>query len=66
MHIDGLNHTCIRTPSLLYDPTLTVLLTKNALRPKDCRRLNDLEMDDLFDNAMHSVLESSLCVYVAK
>lgn len=52
--------------SLLNDPTLAVLLTRNALRPEDCRHLNELEMDELFQNVMHSTLESSLSAYVAK
>lgn len=36
--------------------TLVILLTKDALRLGDRHYLNELEMDKLFDNAMHSPL----------
>lgn len=53
-------------PSLLEDPSLVVLLTKNALRLGDCRRLSEVENDELFDNIMHFALESALYAYMAK
>lgn len=53
-------------PSLLYDPTLAILLIKSALRLGDHCRMNELETDELFDNVMHSALESALCTYVAQ
>lgn len=55
-----------RTPLLLDDPTLAVLLAKNALRPKDRCCLSELEADELFDNIMHPTLESAFCAYIAK
>lgn len=55
-----------RVPSLLDDPTLGLLLIKGALRPVDRRHLNELKIDKLFDNAIHSTLEGALCTYVAK
>lgn len=55
-----------RTPSLLEDPSLTILLTKNALRPGDRRRLSEVRMDELFDNVMYYVLKSLVCAYMAK
>lgn len=55
-----------RTPSLLEDPSLAVLLTKNALSPEDRRRLNEVETDDLFNIVIHSALESAFRSYMAK
>ena len=55
-----------RAPSLLDDPTIGILLMKSVLRPVDRRCLNELKTDELFDNVMHSALESALCAYVAK
>lgn len=55
-----------RTPSLLEDPSLAVLLTKNALRPGDHRHLNEVETIKLSDNVMHSFLKSALCTYMVK
>lgn len=52
-----------RAPSLLDDPTLVILLITIALRLGDHCHLNKLEIDKLFDNVMHSNLES--CAYVA-
>lgn len=52
--------------SLLEEPCLSVLIGKNALRPRDCHHLNEVETDDLFNNIMHSTMESFLCVYMAK
>lgn len=52
-------------PSLLDDPTLTILLIKSALRPADRHHLNGVKIDELFDNVLHSALESALCAYVA-
>lgn len=42
------------------------MLIKSALRLADCRRLNELEIDVLFDNAIHFALKGALCVFVAK
>lgn len=53
-------------PSLLEDPNLAFLLTKNTLRPGEHRHLNELETDDLFDNVMYSALDSAFYAYVAK
>lgn len=55
-----------RTISLLEEPCLLVLIAKNALRPEDHHHLNEVEMDDLLDNIMHSAMESVLCAYIAK
>lgn len=52
--------------SLLDEPNLAILITKNALRPRDHRCLNEVETDELFDNIMHSALGSDLCAYMAK
>lgn len=52
--------------SLLNDPTLGLMLIKSALRLVDRRCLNELQIDELFDNVMYFSLESALCVCVAK
>lgn len=54
------------TTSLLKEPCLSVLIVKNALRPRDCHQLNEVETDDLYDNIIHSTMESALCAYMAK
>lgn len=56
----------IKTSSLLEEPRLFVLIAKNALRPGDLHRLNEIKTDNLYDNTMHSTMESILCVYIAK
>lgn len=55
-----------QAPSLLDNLTLDVLLIKSTLRPANCCRLNGVETYELFDNVLHSTLESALCTYVAK
>lgn len=52
-----------RTTSLLEKPNLSVLMSKNTLRPGDRHRLNKVKKNDLFDNIMHSHGECPLCVY---
>lgn len=52
--------------SLLNDPSLVVLLIKNALRLRNRDRMNELKTDELFDNVIHFALESVLYAYVAK
>lgn len=52
--------------SLLEEPQLSVLIAKNAIRPSDRYRLNEVKMDDLYDNAIHYTMESALCTYLAK
>lgn len=54
------------TSSLLGDPTLVVLLIKSAFRPADHHGPNGVKIDDLFDNIMHSTLESVLCTHAVK
>lgn len=51
---------------LLKEPRLSVLIAKTGLRPRDHHHLNEVEIDDLYDNIMHSALESALCDYMAK
>lgn len=52
-------------PSLLNDPTLSLLLIKSALKSADYCHLNELKIDELFDNTIHSALEGAFCTYVA-
>lgn len=52
--------------SLLEESFLSILITKYALRLGDCHCLHMVEMDNLFDNIMHSVMESVLCAHMAK
>lgn len=54
-----------RTTSLLEEPLLSVLIAKNALRPKNRHCLNEVKTDDLYENIIHSVMESVLCAYMA-
>lgn len=51
--------------SLLNDPSLGLLLIKSSLRPIDHRHLNEVEIDELFVNAIHSRLKGALYTYVA-
>lgn len=37
-----------------------------ALWPGDRHYLNEDEMDDFYDNVIHSAMESALCAYLAK
>lgn len=55
-----------KAPSLLDDPSLGLLLIKNALRPIDRCHLNEIKTDNLFINAIHFALEGALCAYVVK
>lgn len=41
-------------------------MAKNALRTGDHYRLNEVETNDLYDNAIHFAIESALCIYLAK
>lgn len=52
--------------SLLEELQLSIFIAKNALRSGDCYRLNEVETDDLYDNVIHSTMESALCAYLAK
>lgn len=52
--------------SLLEEPQLSVLIAKNAMRPKDYHRLNAVKTDDLYDNIIHSAMETALYAYMAK
>lgn len=54
------------TISLLEESRLSVLIAKNVLRPGDCHLLNEIEIDDLYDNIIHFRMESALCAYMAK
>lgn len=54
-----------RTPSLLDNPSLGLLVIKSTLRPTDCRHLNEVETNELFVNVIHSILEGVLCTYAA-
>lgn len=55
-----------RAPFLLDDPFLGLLLIKSALWPAYHHHLNEIEMDELFINAIHSELEGAPCAYVVK
>lgn len=55
-----------QAPSFLDNPTLIVLLIESALSSIDLHCMNGLEIDELFYNILHFVLESALCAYVAK
>lgn len=55
-----------RTTSLLEEPHFSVLIAKNALRPRDHHCLNAVEIDDLYDNIIYSSMKNTLCVYMAK
>lgn len=39
---------------------------KDALRPRDHHHLNEVETGNLYDNIIHSAMESALCAYMAK
>lgn len=52
--------------SLLEELQLLIFVAKNALQPGDCYRVNEVETDDLYDNVIHSGIESTLCAYLAK
>lgn len=54
-----------RAPSLHDDPTLGLLI-KSTLRPVDHYHLNEVEMDEIFDNAIHFALKGALCTYAAQ
>lgn len=67
--VSGIQHLALvltRTPSLLKELHLFILIIKNALRVKDLHRLNEVKMDYLYDNIAHSTMESVLCAYMAK
>lgn len=51
--------------SLLEEPRLSVLITKNALSLKDRHLLNEIEIDDLYNNIIHSMMESALYAFIA-
>lgn len=51
---------------LLEELMLSVLITKNALRPTDRHQLNTVDTDDLYNNIIHYVMEDALCAYLAK
>lgn len=55
-----------RTIFLLEESYISILIAKNALRPENSHRLNEVEMDDLYDNIIHSAIETVLCAYIAK
>lgn len=52
--------------SLLKKPRLSVLIAKNALRSDYRHHPNEVKMDDLYNNIIHSAMESALCAYLAK
>lgn len=65
----GIQHLALgltRMTSLLEKPRLLVLITKNALMPGDCHRLNAVQTDDIYGNIIHSAMESALCAYMVK
>lgn len=64
--IQHLTLALIQTTYLFKEPHLYVLISKNALRPEDHHCLNTVETDDLYDNIIHSAIESVLCAYMAK
>lgn len=45
---------------------MSVLIAKNVLRPEDHHRLNAVKTDDLYNNIIHSTMESVLCACMAK
>lgn len=46
-----------RVNSLLEEPQVSLLIAKNALQPSDHQWLGAVEMDELYDNAIHSAIE---------
>lgn len=48
------------------EPRLSVLTVKNASKLRDHHCLNEVEIDDLYDNIIHFVMEGALCAYMAK
>lgn len=55
-----------RKTSHLKEPRLSILIAKNALSPGDYHYLNEVETDNLYDNIIHSAMESALYPYMAK
>lgn len=45
---------------------MSVLIAKDSLMLGDHHRLNTVEMDDLYDNVIHFVMDSALYMYLAK
>lgn len=43
-----------------------ILLRSPANKNADLYHLNEVETDELFDNAIHSALEGAFCTYMAK
>lgn len=65
----GIQHLALaftRKTSLLEESRLSVLIAKNALRPRDYHRLNEVETDNLYDNIIHSMMESAFYAYITK
>lgn len=52
--------------SILEEPHMSVLIAKNTLRLEDRHNLNEVQTDNLYDNIIHSSMESALCAYMAK
>lgn len=65
----GIQHLLLaltRVNSLLEELRLFILIAKNSLRPRDHHYLNTVETDDLYNNVIHSAMQSALCAYLAK
>lgn len=55
----GIQHLALaltQTTSLFEEPSLSILIAKNALRPGDHHRLKAITTDGLYDNIIHSVM----------
>lgn len=65
----GIQHLAIaliQDDSLLKEPRLSVLIANNPLKLGDCHRLGIVETDELYNNIIHSAIESAMCAYLAK
>lgn len=51
---------------LLDESRFSILLAKNALRLGDRHYSNVAETDELYDNIIHSAMESAMCACLAK
>lgn len=56
----------IRVDSHLEELRLSLLIAKNAMRLGDHHNLGAVEIDDLYDNAIHSTMKCVSSVYLAK
>lgn len=63
--IQNLTLALTQATSLLEKTRLFFLIAKSALRPGDCHFLNAIKTDDLYNNIIHSMMESALYMYMA-